>query len=91
MSASENHPSLTRTASTDRSGIQGQALPGNEALSCATLLALLLAGNVYLHAADFKGAAEALRLAAEASPKPQENGFIRAGAGLVSNSTMERE
>src|SRR6266446_3320324 len=44
----------------------------NEEMRCAILLALLLTGSTWLHAADFKGATEVLRQAAQASPRPKE-------------------
>jgi len=49
------------------------ALPvSNQEMRYSILLALLLAGTTVLPAADFKGATEVLRQAAQASPKPQE-------------------
>src|SRR5258706_7810450 len=44
----------------------------NQEMRYPILLAVLLAGGTLLHAADFKGAAEVLRQAAQASPKPKE-------------------
>jgi hypothetical protein len=44
----------------------------NQSMRSVTLISALLAAGVVCRAADFKGAAEVLRQAAQTSPKPQE-------------------
>src|SRR5438094_684371 len=51
---------------------KASSMVSNHGMRSATIFAVLVAGDTWLQAAEFKGAAEVLRQAAQAPSKPRE-------------------